>query len=139
MDFLPINEPTQLTVNKLSASTTDKSVTFNVSVIRPNLNPVVTGSVKFVFDKLTSALPKPTQTVLRSASGTWTLALKGVPAGSYQGLVTYTDVSNTHATSSTPAIFTVTQGVEPSPTPVAPSPTPTKKPATDGCAKQIKN
>ena len=139
MDFLPINEPTQLTVNKLSASTTDKSVTFNVSVIRPNLNPVVTGSVKFVFDKLTPALPKPTQTVLRSASGTWTLALKGVPAGSYQGLVTYTDVSNTHATSSTPAIFTVTQGVEPSPTPVAPSPTPTKKPATDGCAKQIKN
>jgi GH25 family lysozyme M1 (1,4-beta-N-acetylmuramidase) len=139
IDFLPINEPTQLTVNKLSASTTDKSVTFNVSVIRPNLNPVVTGSVKFVFDKLTPALPKPTQKVLRSASGIWTLTLKGVPAGSYQGFVTYVDVSNTHATSSTPAIFTVTQGVEPSPTPVEPSPTPTKKPVTDGCANQIKN
>ncbi len=139
IDFLPINEPTQLTVNKLSASTTDKSVTFNVSVIRPNLNPVVTGSVKFVFDKLTPALPKPTQKVLRSASGIWTLTLKGVPAGSYQGFVTYVDVSNTHATSSTPAIFTVTQGAEPSPTPVEPSPTPTKKPVTDGCANQIKN
>ncbi len=139
IDLMPLNEPTQLTVNKMSASTTDKLVTFNVSVIRPNLNPVVTGSVKFVFDKLTPALPKPTQTVLRSSSGVWTLAIKGVPAGSYQGLVTYVDVSNTHATSSMPAIFTVAQGVEPSPTPVKPSPTPTKKPVTDGCANQIKN
>ena len=139
IELMPLNEPTQLTVNKMSASTTDKLVTFNVSVIRPNLNPVVTGSVKFVFDKLTPALPKPTQTVLRSSSGVWTLAIKGVPAGSYQGLVTYVDVSNTHATSSMPAIFTVAQGVEPSPTPVKPSPTPTKKPVTDGCANQIKN
>jgi GH25 family lysozyme M1 (1,4-beta-N-acetylmuramidase) len=139
MDFMPLNEPTQLTVNKMSASTTDKLVTFNVSVNRPNLNPVVTGSVKFIFDPLTPASPKPTQTVLRSSSGIWTLALKGVPAGVYQGLVTYVDVSNTHATSSTPAIFTVTQGVEPSPTPVKPSPNPTIKPVTDGCANQIKN
>lgn len=139
IDFMPLNEPTQVTVNKLSASTTDKLVTFNVSVIRPNLNPVVTGSVKFVFDPLTPVSPKPTQTVVRSSSGVWTLALKGVPAGNYQGSVTYVDVSNTHATSSTPAIFSVTQGVEPSPAPVKPSPAPTKKPTTDGCAKQIKN
>ncbi len=139
IDFMPLNEPTQLTVNKMSASTSDKLVTFNVSVIRPNLSPVVTGSVKFIFDPLTPVSSKPTQTVLRSSSGVWTLALKGVPAGSYQGLVTYVDVSNTHATSSTPAIFTVTQGVEPSPTPVKPSPTATKKPVTDGCANQIKN
>jgi hypothetical protein len=123
----------------MSASTTDKLVTFNVSVIRPNLSPVVTGSVKFVFDPLTPVSPKPTQTVLRSSSGVWTLALKGVPTGVYQGLVTYVDVSNTHATSSTPAVFTITQGVEPSPTPVKPSPAPTKKPITDGCANQIKN
>ena len=139
IDFMPLNEPTQLTVNKMSASTSDKLVTFNVSVIRPNLSPVVTGSVKFIFDPLTPVSSKPTQTVLRSSSGVWTLALKGVPAGSYQGLVTYVDVSNTHATSSTPAIFTITQGVEPSPTPVKPSPTATKKPVTDGCANQIKN
>jgi GH25 family lysozyme M1 (1,4-beta-N-acetylmuramidase) len=139
MDFMPLNEPTQLTINKMSASTTDKLVTFNVSVIRPNLNPVVTGSVKFVFDSLTAVSPKPTQSVLRSSSGVWTLALKGVPAGSYQGLVTYVDVSNTHATSSVPATFTIAQGVEPSPTPVKPSPVPTKKPVTDGCANQIKN
>lgn len=137
VDAMPSNEPTQLTVDKLFASTSDKFVTFNVSVTRPNLTPVVTGSVKLIFDPLTIPVTQTTQTVVRGASGAWTLAVKGVPAGTYQGQVTYVDVSNTHATSGAIVVFTVTQGDRPVPN--KPAPTPTKKPAADGCAKQIKN
>jgi len=137
VDAMPTLEPTQLTVNKSFASTTDKLVTFDVSVTRPDLSPVVTGSVKLIFDPLTIPTTKPTQRVVRGASGVWTLALKGVPAGTYQGQVTYVDVSKTHATSGATVVFTVTQG--PTPEPTKPAATPTKKPAVDGCAKQIKN
>ena len=140
VDLMPVNEPSQLTINKQSASTTNKLVTFNVSVVRPDLTPVVTGAVKLVFDSLSAPSVKPTQTVLRATSGEWTLAVKGVPAGSYSGKILYTDVSQTHAQSSQPVTFTVLQGPTPSPTPT-PTPTkkPTPKPSVDGCANQIKN
>ena len=140
VDLMPVNEPSQLTINKQSASTTNKLVTFNVSVVRPDLTPVVTGAVKLVFDSLSAPTVKPTQTVLRATSGEWTLAVKGVPAGSYSGKILYTDVSKTHAQSSQPVTFTVLQGPTPSPTPT-PTPTkkPTPKPSVDGCANQIKN
>ena len=140
VDLMPVNEPSQMTINKQSASTTNKLVTFNVSVVRPDLTPVVTGAVKLVFDSLSAPTIKPTQTVLRATSGEWTLAVKGVPAGSYSGKILYTDVSQTHAQSSQPVTFTVLQGPTPSPTPT-PTPTkkPTPKPSVDGCANQIKN
>ena len=140
VDLMPSNEPTLLTVLTQSASTTNKLVTFSVTVVRPDLSPVVTGSVKLVFDSITTPSSKPTQTVLRATSGAWTLAVKGVPAGTYSGKVLFTDVSQTHAQSWQPVAFTVTQGATPSPTP-SPTPTikPTPKPSVDGCANQIKN
>ena len=140
VDLMPSNEPTILTVQKQSASTTNKLVTFDVTVVRPDLSPVVTGSVKLVFDAINVPSVKPIQTVLRATSGAWTLAVKGVAAGTYIGKILYSDVSQTHARSTQTVTFTVEQG--PSPTP-SPSPTstikPTPKPSVDGCANQIKN
>ena len=138
LDLMPVNEPTQLTVNKQSASTTNKFVTFNVSVVRPDLNPVVTGAVKLIFNSSTAPVIRPTQTVLRATSGEWTLAVKGVPAGTYSGKILYNDVSQTHAQSFQTVTFTVLQGPTPTPTPT-PTKKPTPKPSADGCANQIKN
>ena len=138
VDLMPNNEPTQLVINAQSASTTNKLVTFKTTVTRPDLTPVVTGAVKLVFDAGTAPKSRPIQTVVRATSGEWTLAIKGVPAGTYNGRVVYTDVSQTHAESSQAVTFTVVQGPTPSPTP-SPTPEPTKKPSVDGCANQIKN
>ena len=138
VDLMPSQEPSTLTVLDQSASTTNKLVTFKVSVVRPDGSPVVTGGVKLVFDKTTLPDPKPVQTILRETSGVWTLAVKGVPAGTYIGKVLYQDVSGTHADSTFPVTFSVTQGPAPTSKPT-PSPTATKKPTTDGCRGQIKN
>jgi GH25 family lysozyme M1 (1,4-beta-N-acetylmuramidase) len=138
VDLMPQQEPTVLTVVNQSASTTNKLVTFKVNVVRPSESPVVTGNVKLVFDKTTLPAVKPTQTILRETSGVWTLALKGVPAGSYIGKVLFQDISGTHAESTFPVTFEVLQGPTPNPKPT-PSPTATKKPTTDGCRGQIKN
>lgn len=138
VDLMPSQEPSTLTVLDQSASTTNKLVTFKVSVVRPDGSPVVTGGVKLVFDKTTLPDPKPVQTILRETSGVWTLAVKGVPAGTYIGKVLYQDVSGTHADSTFPVTFSVTQGPTPTSKPT-PSPTATKKPTTDGCRGQIKN
>ena len=138
VDLMPNNEPTQMVINAQSASTTNKLVTFKTTVTRPDSNPVVTGAVKLVFDAATAPKTRPVQTVLRATSGEWTLAIKGVPAGTYSGKVVYTDVSQTHAESSQSVTFTVVQGPTPSPS-TAPTKQPTKKPSTDGCKNQIKN
>jgi GH25 family lysozyme M1 (1,4-beta-N-acetylmuramidase) len=138
VDLMPQQEPTVLTVVNQSASTTNKLVTFKVNVVRPSGSPVVTGNVKLVFDKSTQPAVKPTQTILRETSGVWSLALKGVPAGSYIGKVLFQDISGTHAESTFPVTFEVLQGPTPTPKPT-PSPTATKKPTTDGCRGQIKN
>jgi GH25 family lysozyme M1 (1,4-beta-N-acetylmuramidase) len=138
VDLMPQQEPTVLSIVDQSASTTNKLVTFKVNVVRPSGSPVVTGSVKLVFDKATTPETKPTQTILRETSGVWTLALKGVLAGTYSGKVLFQDVSGTHAESTFPVTFEVTQGPTPTPKPT-PSPTATKKPTTDGCRGQIKN
>ena len=138
VDLMPQQEPTVLTVVNQSATTTNKLVTFKVNVVRPSGSPVVTGNVKLVFDKTTQPSSKPTQTILRETSGVWTLALKGVPAGSYIGKVLFQDISGTHAESTFPVTFEVLQGPTPTPKPT-PSPTATKKPTTDGCRGQIKN
>ena len=138
VDLMPQQEPTVLTVVSQSAGTTNKLVTFKVNVVRPSGSPVVTGSVKLIFDKATTPSNRPSQTIMRETSGVWTLALKGVPAGTYLGKVVYQDVSGTHAESTFPVTFEVTQGVTPTPKPT-PSVTATKKPTTDGCRGQIKN
>ena len=138
VDLMPNNEPTQMVINGQSASTTNKLVTFKTTVTRPDSNPVVTGAVKLVFDAATAPKTKPVQTVLRATSGEWTLAIRGVPAGTYSGKVVYTDVSQTHAESSQSVTFTVVQGPTPSPSAES-TKTPTKKPSTDGCKNQIKN
>ena len=138
VDLMPNNEPTQMVINAQSASTTNKLVTFKATVSRPDTTPVVTGAIKLVFDAATTPKTRPVQTVLRATSGEWTLAIKGVPAGTYSGKVVYTDVSQTHAQSSQSVTFTVVQGPTPSPTP-QPTVKPTKKPSVDGCANQIKN
>ena len=138
VDLMPNNEPTQMVINAQSASTTNKLVTFKATVTRPDTTPVVTGAIKLVFDAATTPKTRPVQTVLRATSGEWTLAIKGVPAGTYSGKVVYTDVSQTHAQSSQSVTFTVVQGPTPSPTP-QPTVKPTKKPSVDGCANQIKN
>jgi GH25 family lysozyme M1 (1,4-beta-N-acetylmuramidase) len=138
VDLMPNNEPTQMVINAQSASTTNKLVTFKATVTRPDTTPVVTGAIKLVFDAATAPKTRPVQTVLRATSGEWTLAIKGVPAGTYSGKVVYTDVSQTHAQSSQSVTFTVVQGPTPSPTP-QPTVKPTKKPSVDGCANQIKN
>jgi len=138
VDLMPQQEPTALTVADQSSSTTNKLVTFKVNVVRPNGSPVVTGSVKLVFDKATTPQNKPIQTLLRETSGVWTLALKGVLAGTYSGKVLFEDISGTHAESTFPVSFTVTQGATPTAKPTQ-SPTATKKPTTDVCRGQIKN
>jgi len=138
VDLMPNNEPTQMVINAQSASTTNKLVTFKATVTRPDTTPVVTGAIKLDFDAATMPKTRPVQTVLRATSGEWTLAIKGVPAGTYSGKVVYTDVSQTHAQSSQSVTFTVVQGPTPSPTP-QPTVKPTKKPSVDGCANQIKN
>ena len=138
VDLMPQQEPTVLNIVEQSSTTTNKQVKFKVNVLRPNGTPVVTGSVKLVFDKATTPEVKPIQTILRETSGVWTLALKGVLAGTYVGKVVFQDVSGTHAESTFPVTFTVTQGPTPTTKPT-PSITPTKKPTTDSCRGQIKN
>ena len=138
VDLMPSNEATLLSVLKQSATTTDKSLTFSVTVTRPDQSPVVTGSVKLVLDAASVLSAKPVQTVLRATSGAWTLAVKGMPAGSYTGKILFSDVSKTHADSSQPVNFTIEQGPTPSAS-ATPTTKPKPKPSVDGCSKQIKN
>ncbi len=138
VDLMPQQEPTVLTLVSQTSTTTNKLVTFKVNVVRPGGSPVVTGSVKLVFDKAAAPAIRPTQTLFRETSGVWSIALKGVLAGTYSGKVLYQDVSGTHAESEFPVSFEVTQGPTPTATPT-PSPSATKKPTTDGCRGQIKN
>jgi lysozyme len=137
-DLMPSKEQSTFTLLNQTASTTNKPVTFKVTVMRPNGSPVVTGGVKLAFDLSTVPDPRPTQSVVRETSGVWTLSVKGVPAGTYVGKLAYKDVSGTHADAYFPVTFTVEQGPTPTPKPT-PSATATKKPTTDGCRGQIKN
>jgi len=138
VDLMPQQEPTTMILTNQSSSTTNKPAIFRVNVTRPTGLPVVTGTVKFVFDKSTTPEIMPTQRILRETSGSWTLELRGVPAGSFKGKILLEDVSGTHATSSVEVSFDVVQGPTPTPKPT-PSPTATKKPTTDSCRGQIKN
>lgn len=138
VDLMPQQEVTTMSLLSQSSSTTNKVSSFRVNVVRPTGSPVVTGTVKFVFDKSTTPAVKPTQRILRETSGSWTLEMRNLPAGNFMGKIVFQDVSGTHATTAVDVSFDVAQGPTPTPQPT-PSPTATKKPTTDSCRGQIKN
>ncbi|MBI3429219.1 MAG: lysozyme M1 (1,4-beta-N-acetylmuramidase) [Actinobacteria bacterium] len=146
-DLMPIQEPTQIVINSTTITNSNKPIIFSVDVNRPTGLPVVTGTVKFVADKIVPLPTGTTQSAIRSSSGRWTLTLKGVPAGLWSGRIIYSDLSGTHATSTSPVLLEVSPGPTPSPTPTpsttptpttSPKPTPTKAPVVDPCKNQIK-
>ena len=136
IDLMPVNEATTMLISKQKATDTSKAVSFAVGVNRPDGSPVVTGTVRFVYDPLSIDKPKLTQTVTRAASGLWSLSVKGFTAGTWVGSIQFTDQTKTHATTQLPVTFDLLQGVAPTPTPTKSA---TPKPATDGCKNQIKN
>lgn len=145
-DLMPVQEPSTTTIKSMTATTSNNPVVFMVDVTRPSQTPVVTGTVKFVADPGSGLNLTPIQSAIRSSSGSWTLTVKGLPAGTWNGAVVFTDVSGTHATSSAPVQLTISPGPTPTPTgtpTVKPSPTakpkPSKTPVVDGCTYQIKN
>ena len=149
-DLMPILEPTQMVVTSPVVSKENKPIIFSIDVNRPTGLPVVTGTVKFVADKIVPPLVGFTQNAVRSSSGRWTLTLKSVPAGLWSGRIIYSDLSGTHAMSTDAVALEVNPGPTPSPTTSAtasptpsptakPKPTPTKRPIIDYCRNQIRN
>lgn len=141
--MLPINEPTAMTITAQSAGTANDPVLFYVNVSRPNLTPVVTGTISY--SPASTMMSAGVQSITRNSSGSWLVKITNLPAGSYVGTINFTDPSGTEAPSQAPVVFTVTPPPSPSPTPtrtgsVLPSPTPSPKPVpVDSCAGQIRN
>lgn len=140
VDQMPKNETSTLVYKNVKFSTSDKPVTLEVDVTRPDGKPVVTGTVRFYTNSDNPIEPKPVQTVVRSTSGSWKLTIKGIPAGTWNGRIGFLDATGTHAESRSPITLSILPGDPNLPTPT-PKPTvaPTKKPTTDGCRNQIKN
>lgn len=136
-DFMPVGEPSVMTIKSVTFSNTNRPLVVDVDVMRPSLEPVVTGSVKFVQDPANPMKVPLKQSALRATSGSWTLSVTGIPAGVWSGSIVYYDNSDTHATSSQPISLIIEQAV----TTPKPKPTkkPIKKPVTNGCKGQIKN
>ena len=137
-DLMPHNETSTMLLDYIAASSTDKNVVFSLQVLRPDSSPVVTGDVKFVSGPNVNPF-KFTQSVVRSTSGYWKIAIKTDLAGTWNGHLRFNDPSETHADVSLPVTFTVVQGLAPTP---SPSPTSKAKPkpvTTNGCKNQIKN
>jgi lysozyme len=136
-DLLPVNEPTTMQMVSSSFTSTNDPVTFVVDVFRPDGTPVVTGTVDF--KSVDTLMPSGIHSIVRSASGRWQVKISGLQAANYVGLVEFTDPSGTHAPSSIPVSFTITQGLTPNPVPsTKPAPKPAPNPV-DSCAKQIRN
>jgi lysozyme len=140
VDQMPKNETSTLVFKNVKFTTSDKPVTLEVDVTRPDGKPVVTGTVRFYTNSDNPIEPKPVQTVVRSTSGSWKLTIKGIPAGTWNGRIGFKDATGTHAESRSPITLSILPGDPNLPTPT-PKPTaaPTKKPTTDGCRNQIKN
>ena len=140
VDQMPRNETSTLVYKNVKFTTSDKPVTLEVDVTRPDGKPVVTGTVRFYTNSDNPIEPKPIQTVVRSTSGSWKLTIKGIPAGTWNGRIGFKDATGTHAESRSPITLSILPGDPNLPTPT-PKPTvaPTKKPTTDGCRNQIKN
>jgi hypothetical protein len=62
VDLMPQQEATAMSILNQSSTTTNRPVSLRVSVTRPTGLPVVTGSVKFVFDRSTTPEVRPTST-----------------------------------------------------------------------------
>ena len=138
-DFMPKNETSTISITSVKASSTNENAIVKVEVFRPTGLPVVTGTVRFYFNAKIRPEVLPAQSVTRSSSGAWTLTIKGLHEGTWPGQIGFIDATGTHAKIRTPIEFVITQGPTPSPSP-SPTKQPVKpKPATDGCAKQIKN
>lgn len=140
VDQMPRNETSTLVYKNVKFTTSDKPVTLEVDVTRPDGKPVVTGTVRFYTNSDNPIEPKPIQTVVRSTSGSWKLTIKGIPAGTWNGRIGFKDATGTNAESRSPITLSILPGDPnlPSPTP-KPTVAPTKKPTTDGCRNQIKN
>jgi GH25 family lysozyme M1 (1,4-beta-N-acetylmuramidase) len=136
-DFMPVGEPSYMSVKSVTFSNTNRPLVIDVDVMRPTLEPVVTGAVKFVQDPANPMNVSLKQRVVRATSGSWTLSVSGIPAGVWSGSIVYYDNSDTHATSSQPVTVTIEQALT-TPTP-KPTKKPVKKPAVDSCRGQIKN
>ena len=144
-EMLPINETTAMAVTAQSSGTTNDPVLFYVNVSRPNLTPVVTGTVAYT--PASSLMSAGVQSVTRNSSGSWLIKITNLPAGNYVGTINFTDPSGTEAPTQAPVVFTVAPPPAPSPTPThtgptVPSPTPSPKPKpspVDSCAGQIRN
>lgn len=139
VDSLPQNEATTMQLVSQIVGTTNDPLILTVDVLRPDGTPVVTGGV--TFKSLDPSLPIGSQNSVRSATGRWTITVKGMLAGNYLGLIEYQDPSGTHAGNTFPLQFQVAQGAAlPTPT-VNPTPKPTKSkaPPVDACAGQIRN
>jgi len=141
--MLPFNEPTAISITAQSALTNKDPVLFYVNVVRPDVTPVVTGTVAYV--PASTMMSPGIQTVTRNSSGSWLVKITNLPAGDYVGTINFTDPSGTEAAAQIPVVFTVTQAPTPTPSPVntrptKPSPTPSPKPKpVDSCAGQIRN
>jgi len=145
--MLPVDEPTAISITAQSAQTANNPVLFYVSVVRPNLSPVVTGSVAYV--PASSMMSAGKQSITRNSSGSWLISITGIPAGSYVGTINFTDPTNTESPAQIPVVFTVAPAPTPSPTisptvpgtpSATPAPSPKPKPTPpDSCAGQIRN
>jgi GH25 family lysozyme M1 (1,4-beta-N-acetylmuramidase) len=135
-DEMPVGESSTITITSVKATTSSKSVLIAVDVMRPDGTPVVTGAVKFYYTSMNTVKPPIVQKIARETSGSWTLSITGLPAGTWFGNIGYSDASGTHADVKAPLDLTITQGDAPAP---KPSKKPSNKPATDGCRNQIKN
>lgn len=136
-DLMPMGEPSAMTIKTVTFSNSNRPLVVDVDVVRPSQEPVVTGSVKFVQDPGNPMNVSLKQSALRATSGSWTLSVKGIPAGVWNGQIVYYDNSGTHATSSQPITLTIEQALT-TPTP-KPTKKPTSRPVSNGCKNQIKN
>lgn len=138
IDLMPHNETSTMLLEYQSASTTDKKVTFSLQILRPDSSPVVTGDVKFVSGRNPVQL-QFTQSVVRTTSGSWKVALKTDMPGTWNGELRFSDPSGTHADVSTRVSFNLLQGSAPTPSP-SPTAKATPKPVKkDSCRNQIRN
>lgn len=138
-ELLPFNETTTISISEVLATSTDKKVQIVAEVKRVTGEPVVTGSIELALsaseDSATTVNFR--QTTVRDASGLFSISVRDLPAGSYNGEVIFKDPTKTHAEVSIPISFALLQGPE-----ITPRPKPTKSaptnPTLSGCRKQIK-
>jgi hypothetical protein len=121
--MLPVNESTTMIVT---------------NVKRANGDPVITGSVKFIPDPaLDTSTVTVQQSTIRDSSGTYTIAIKGYPAGTHFGEIRFKDPTKTHAKSTANVEFSLLQGPEPTPKPKVTKPV-VRNPTLDGCRNQVR-